>query len=537
VSGPEQQRSSVTQFPLVEPGAPETVALIAIVRRLSIARSIGEVMEIVTHAARTLLGADGITFVLREGDLCHYAEEDAISPLWKGRRFPMSACISGWCMLERKAAVIPDIYQDGRIPHEAYRPTFVRSLAMVPVRQDDPIAAMGAYWAKTREISAAEVELLQSVANAAALAVAYVDLQAGRHRAGPRDWLAPKLHLLSELGWRRSRSAASPGPQGADAASRASKWTKRLGDNSAEAFAFATLCVALAAAARFALGYLVDGEIVPFATFYPVVLVATLAGAVGPGLLALVLGGVVGAWAFSAPPFAFAFNDPPQLFSVFLYAASGAIIIFAAARYRNLVRILDSKESERRLLTQELQHRVRNTLAVVQAVVGRELRDDKERAEGITRRIAALATAEGLFESEQRPVRDLNSVLLAELTPYGAGRFALAGENVRLASGAAKALSLVVHELATNAAKHGALSVPEGRVAVSWTMRASEVNLFWQESDGPPLARNRRRGFGTHFMERMLASIGGSIDTEYPKTGIVHRLRFDCAIAPEEVER
>jgi hypothetical protein len=67
VSGPEQQRSSVTQFPLVEPGAPETLALIAIVRRLSIARSIGEVIEIVTHAARTLLGADGITFVLREG--------------------------------------------------------------------------------------------------------------------------------------------------------------------------------------------------------------------------------------------------------------------------------------------------------------------------------------------------------------------------------------------------------------------------------------------------------------------------------------
>jgi two-component system CheB/CheR fusion protein len=123
------------------------------------------------------------------------------------------------------------------------------------------------------------------------------------------------------------------------------------------------------------------------------------------------------------------------------------------------------------------------------------------------------------------------------LTPYGAGRFAIAGENVRLASGYAKALSLVVHELATNAAKHGALSVPEGRVAVSWTMRASEVNLFWQESDGTPLARNRMRGFGTHFMERMLASIGGSIDTEYPKTGIVHRLRFDCAIAPEEAER
>jgi hypothetical protein len=62
----------------------------------------------------------------------------------------MSACISGWCMLERRAAVIPDVYQDDRIPQDAYRPTFVR-LAMVPVRQDDPIAAMGAYWATPRD--------------------------------------------------------------------------------------------------------------------------------------------------------------------------------------------------------------------------------------------------------------------------------------------------------------------------------------------------------------------------------------------------
>lgn len=174
----DQQASTVTKFPLVKRDTPAIPALIAIVRRLSIVRSLPEVMEIVTHAARTLLGADGITFVLREGDLCYYAEEDAISALWKGHRFPMTACISGWCMLERKSAVIADIYKDVRIPQDAYRPTFVRSLIMVPVRQDDPIAAMGAYWANTRQISGAEVELLQGVANAAALAIAYLEVEA-----------------------------------------------------------------------------------------------------------------------------------------------------------------------------------------------------------------------------------------------------------------------------------------------------------------------------------------------------------------------
>ena len=175
MSGTDQHPGSVIKFPLVGPDTPLLTAFIAIVRRLSVARSLPELMEIVTHAARTLLGADGITFVLREGDLCYYAEENSISPLWKGRRFPMSACISGWCMIERRSAVIPDIYGDHRIPHHAYRPTFVRSLLMVPVRQDDPIAAMGAYWASTREISASEVDLLQCVANASALAMTAVD--------------------------------------------------------------------------------------------------------------------------------------------------------------------------------------------------------------------------------------------------------------------------------------------------------------------------------------------------------------------------
>jgi GAF domain-containing protein len=86
----------------------------AIMRRLSVAHSLSEIMEVVTQAARILIGADGITFVLRDQDRCYYAEEDAISPLWKGKRFPMSACISGWCMIERKPAVIGNIYEDPR---------------------------------------------------------------------------------------------------------------------------------------------------------------------------------------------------------------------------------------------------------------------------------------------------------------------------------------------------------------------------------------------------------------------------------------
>lgn len=125
----------------------------------------------ITELARDLIGADGATVVLRDGDHCYYADESAISALWKGRRFPMSACISGWVMLNKMPAVIPDIYFDIRIPTDAYRSTFVKSLAMVPVRRLAPIAAIGNYWANPHEATKPEVGALQVLADAVASAL------------------------------------------------------------------------------------------------------------------------------------------------------------------------------------------------------------------------------------------------------------------------------------------------------------------------------------------------------------------------------
>src|SRR5262245_7555070 len=80
--------------------------LVGVVQHLSLARNLSEVTEIVRCAARELTGADGATFVLKDNDQCYYAEENAISPLWKGRRFPMDACVSGWVMQHRQSTVI-----------------------------------------------------------------------------------------------------------------------------------------------------------------------------------------------------------------------------------------------------------------------------------------------------------------------------------------------------------------------------------------------------------------------------------------------
>lgn len=145
--------------------------LTAVVQKLSQVRSIEEIVEIVRHAGRKLVGSDGSTFVLRDGDMCHYVDEDAIGPLWKGKKFPMSACISGWAMLNKQPAVIEDIYSDARIPHEAYRPTFVKSLVMVPIRGRDPIGAIGSYWASQHRATTEEVRILQALADSTSVAM------------------------------------------------------------------------------------------------------------------------------------------------------------------------------------------------------------------------------------------------------------------------------------------------------------------------------------------------------------------------------
>jgi two-component system CheB/CheR fusion protein len=150
--------------------------LLDAVTALASARDEAGVCNIVRRAARELTAADGVTFVLRKGNHCYYAEEDAIGPLWKGRQFPIETCISGWAMIHRQHVVIPDIYSDDRIPHDAYRPTFVKSLMMVPVRREDPIAAIGAYWAAYHVATPMEIGVLQSLADAAALALYNVQL-------------------------------------------------------------------------------------------------------------------------------------------------------------------------------------------------------------------------------------------------------------------------------------------------------------------------------------------------------------------------
>jgi two-component system CheB/CheR fusion protein len=141
---------------------PSNGALSEAEHQLAEAKSREEIIETLRQTARDICGSDGISFVLREGDMCHYVEEDAIGPLWKGQRFPLRACISGWSMLKGETAVIEDIFKDLRIPHDAYKRTFVKSLIMTPLGERR-IAAMGAYWKDKRQFTAREINTVTSL--------------------------------------------------------------------------------------------------------------------------------------------------------------------------------------------------------------------------------------------------------------------------------------------------------------------------------------------------------------------------------------
>lgn len=152
--------------------------LVAVVQQLSLCRTMDQITEVVRTAARQLMRADGATFVLNDHGFCRYIDEDAIGPLWKGSRFPMKSCISGWVMTNRTAVVIEDVYKDPRIPVEVYKPTFVKSLAMVPIRGAAPVGAIGAYWAKPHQATRQEVELLRALADTTSVALENVRVYA-----------------------------------------------------------------------------------------------------------------------------------------------------------------------------------------------------------------------------------------------------------------------------------------------------------------------------------------------------------------------
>ncbi|MHA6720594.1 response regulator [Sphingomonas sp. RS6] len=193
-------------------------------------------------------------------------------------------------------------------------------------------------------------------------------------------------------------------------------------------------------------------------------------------------------------------------------------------------------EETQRLLIGELNHRVKNTLASVQAIAAQTLRHSSgpsDFAPTFTGRIHSLARAHSLLSSTTWQGASLKELIDGQLQTgtIDPERLDTRGPDLDLAPEPALHLALVLHELATNAYKYGALSVPEGRVSLLWGVRDGKLELDWSEHGGPSVAPASRKGFGTALIERSLKAEGGSAVADFSERGVAWKLTIPYASA------
>jgi two-component sensor histidine kinase/integral membrane sensor domain MASE1 len=215
--------------------------------------------------------------------------------------------------------------------------------------------------------------------------------------------------------------------------------------------------------------------------------------------------------------------------------AQAAIAIDNARLYQSAQRELAERrraEEHQRLLINELNHRVKNTLATVQSIAAqtaRSVQDPAEANDAFLARLMALSRAHDVLTRQSWEGADLAAVVQGAITPFdgtGGERFRLSGPSVWLEPQMALALAMALHELGTNASKYGALSAATGRVEVDWSLRPAKpdalLTLTWRETGGPKVERPTRKGFGSRLLERGLPhELGGTVDLDYRPGGLV----------------
>lgn len=284
-------------------------------------------------------------------------------------------------------------------------------------------------------------------------------------------------------------------------------------------------CLVLASLLRLGFGWF--GANVPFATFYPAVLVAALlAGA--PAGIAVLCGAAIIVWFAFIPPF-YEFNrlTATDIANMVLFVISGACVVALATFHRDVLQRLREHDRERDLLMREMEHRGRNTYAVVEAIVRNTLAHDRTSADAIAGRVRAVSSANDLVNQSNSKTVRLRALLALEFAPNAETRLRTAGPDIELSPDAARKLGLVFHELTTNATKHGALATPSGRVTVSWLEDGGRVRLTWKEDDGPPVTPPSREGFGTVILTQSLRSLAGEISLAFDPDGLCCEMAFD----------
>jgi len=194
---------------------------------------------------------------------------------------------------------------------------------------------------------------------------------------------------------------------------------------------------------------------------------------------------------------------------------------------------LEAEEQFRKRVVDELAHRLRNKVATIQAIIGFQLRDHPKVRKEIFGRLTALSSTDELIMTAQGRGADLGAVVKSELRPYEEARVSMQGPEVFLAPKLALSAALLLHELATNAAKYGALSREGGTVHVSWSTAQDRLHLEWQETGGPAVAQEPDcHGFGSKLVKAILNSFDGRIETRFEPTGLICKVSLKLLQEP-----
>jgi two-component sensor histidine kinase len=285
--------------------------------------------------------------------------------------------------------------------------------------------------------------------------------------------------------------------------------------------AFAVACLLVATLARWALAHVRPD--VYFTPYFPAVFFAAAFGGFRIGIITALVGGVLGV----VVNFGDAFADNARFALLALYGAVCALTIWGVEHYRSLLveqrrisRRLIEEEDYRKLLVDELQHRLKNKLSTVHAVLHQVLHDQPQIWARIDPRLRSLAATDDLISRIDKAGCDIRDLLISELGPYGHVRFTLNGDRLFLPPKLAVTLSLMFHELATNAGKYGAFSAPRGLLQVSWTVSDDRLTVTWDETEGPSVDKISEPGFGTKLLKSALSAFDGKTEVSYLRTGL-----------------
>jgi two-component sensor histidine kinase len=267
------------------------------------------------------------------------------------------------------------------------------------------------------------------------------------------------------------------------------------------------------------------GEWACFSLYFPPILLATLLLGWRAGLLVTVIAAVTAAVLLAGSPMAMGPTRHGMVIGV-EYWISAALIILTAALLRSAFVQLNEAAEKERALNQELRHRVNNSLALALAFASQTLRSSPEPEVfygSFRSRLMALARAQDILSSGNWADCQFPNLAEAALEAFAErDAITLVGAQCRVPSESCVPLVLALHELATNAVKHGALSAPGGRVALSWTSNGAdaraEIVLEWIESGGPPVKLPTRRGLGSRLLTRQAGL--DEVNVDYDPAGL-----------------